>query len=64
MIESIKKNLELKQKLIVGIDGRCAAGKTTISEKIVKELGGSIIHTDDFFLPMELRTKERLAEIG
>ncbi len=64
MIESIKENLSIKKRLIVGIDGRCAAGKTTISEKIAKEFDGSIIHMDDFFLPKELRTKERLEEVG
>ena len=44
---------------IIAIDGRCAAGKTTLAARLAKELGGDVIHMDDFFLPLELRTEER-----
>lgn len=49
---------------VVAIDGRCASGKTTLSEQLAKVTGGSVIHMDDFFLPMELRKEERLREPG
>ena len=49
---------------IIAIDGRCAAGKTTLAARLVKELGGDVIHMDDFFLPPALRTPERRNEPG
>ena len=39
---------------IIAIDGRCAAGKTTLAARLAKELGGDVIHMDDFFLPPAL----------
>lgn len=37
-----------KEVRIIAIDGRCAAGKTTLAARLVKELGGDVIHMDDF----------------
>ena len=31
---------------IIAIDGRCAAGKTTLAARLAKELGGDVIHMD------------------
>ena len=50
--------------LIVAVDGRCAAGKTTLAMQIKDFLGGNIIHMDHFFLPPEIRTEARLSEPG
>lgn len=33
---------------IIAIDGRCAAGKTTLAARLAKELGGDVIMMDDF----------------
>ena len=49
---------------IIAIDGRSAAGKTTLASLIAEAAGGSIVHMDDFFLPMEMRTPERLSSPG
>lgn len=46
-------------KLII-IDGQSGAGKTTYANSI----SDNVIHMDDFFLPIELRTEERLSEAG
>lgn len=63
--ELISRLLNNKENAIaVGIDGRCASGKTKLSEKLKKEFNASVIHMDDFFLPRELRTKERLSSPG
>ena len=51
-------------KCIVAIDGRCASGKTTLAEQLAFVTGAGIVHMDDFFLPSELRTGERLREPG
>ncbi|MCL2576708.1 MAG: hypothetical protein FWE27_01470 [Defluviitaleaceae bacterium] len=49
---------------VIAIDGRAAAGKTTLASRLASELNASIIHMDDFFLPGGLRTAERLVEPG
>ena len=49
---------------IIAVDGRAAAGKTTIAKMLAPVIGGEVIHMDDFFLPEEMRTPERLAEAG
>ena len=46
------------------IDGPCASGKSTMAMKLAEILGASVIRVDDFFLPPQLRTEERLAEAG
>ncbi len=49
---------------VVAIDGRCAAGKTTLANKLAEVTGAGLIHMDDFFLPEELRTEARYKETG
>lgn len=50
--------------LVIGIDGMCASGKTTLSERLAACFNAAVIHMDDFFLPKELRTQERLNAPG
>lgn len=50
--------------VLIAIDGRCGAGKSTFAEKLAAETGAPVIHMDDFFLRPEQRTPERLAEPG
>ena len=50
--------------MIIGIDGRCAAGKTTLAATLAHKVGAQIVHMDDFFLRPEQRTDQRLAEPG
>lgn len=49
---------------VIVIDGFAASGKSTMAKQLAEILGGSIVRIDDFFLPTELRTEERLAETG
>lgn len=58
-----KQNL-LNRPLVIGIDGRCGSGKTTLSLKLKEILDCEIIHLDHFFLQTHQRTKERLNEVG
>ncbi len=46
------------------IDGPCASGKSTMAIQLAEILDGAVVRVDDFFLPMELRTEERLTEAG
>lgn len=50
--------------LIIALDGRAAAGKSTLAEALSRVLDCGVVHMDDFFLPAELRSPKRLAEAG
>ncbi len=50
--------------VIVAIDGRCGAGKSTLASALAERLDANLIHMDDFFLRPEQRTPERLAIPG
>ena len=49
---------------VIAIEGRCAAGKTTLAGQLAEKLGCSVIHMDHFFLRPEQRTKERMGKPG
>ncbi|MEG0107388.1 MAG: hypothetical protein RR705_00855 [Lachnospiraceae bacterium] len=49
---------------IIGIEGPCGAGKTTLSSKLSDLLDAPVIHMDHFFLPPDLRSESRLKEAG
>ena len=50
--------------IIVAVDGRCASGKSTFAARCAQLFDCNVFHMDDFFLPPELRTPERLAAPG
>ncbi len=50
--------------LVIALDGFCASGKTTLAEFFEIQYGARVIHTDDFYLPREMRSDERYAEPG
>ena len=50
--------------LIIAVDGGSASGKTTLAGVLEKIYGCAVFHMDDFFLRPEMRTGERLAEVG
>lgn len=56
--------LNKKPHVIIAIDGRCAAGKTTMAQELKKVLNCNVISADSFFLRPEQRTEERLKEAG
>lgn len=64
VIEKIKSINKDKAPLIIAIDGRCASGKTTLTDMLCSELDCNVIHTDDFYLQPFQRTRERYAEPG
>ena len=53
-----------KERVLVAIDGDCAAGKTTLAALLAQVYDCNIVHMDHFFLRPEQRTEERLAEVG
>lgn len=60
----IAERLSRRERLIVGIDGCCAAGKTTLADKLSQSFDCNVFHMDDFFLRPEQRTPERFDEVG
>jgi len=52
------------QTAVIAIDGQAASGKTTLAKQLSDILGAGVIHMDDFFLPPDLRTPDRLAQAG
>lgn len=49
---------------VIAIDGCSAAGKSTLAGQIAECYGIGVVHMDDFFLPFDMRTPERLGEPG
>lgn len=64
VFSEIEKLLSEKACVKIAIDGRCAAGKTTLAARIAEQFDANVFHMDDFFLPSEKRTRERLSEPG
>lgn len=56
--------LEEKRIVTVAIDGGSASGKTTLAGLLAEIYDCNVFHMDDFFLPQERKTPERLSEPG
>lgn len=64
ILHKIEELSSRKKFLIIGIDGRCAAGKTTLASLLQSSCECNVIRMDHFFLRPEQRTAERLQEPG
>lgn len=66
IVEYISEMLKINESssVLVGIDGMCASGKTTLGYYLQNEFDCNLFHMDDFFLQKRQRTQERLNEIG
>ena len=64
LIEQINKLFNNKKSIVIAIDGKSCAGKTTLANKLKEVYDANVIHTDDFYLPKNLRTVYRLKEVG
>lgn len=62
--QKIRRILIEKDWLIIGIDGRCGSGKSTIGSDLAKRFDGNCFHMDDFYLPLSMRTPERMSKPG
>jgi len=61
---NIDKLLKSKETILIAIDGKSGSGKSTLAEELNKKYDLNIFHMDDFFLPKDLRSEERLNETG
>lgn len=64
MLQSIEPLLESKDLVIIAIDGKSGSGKTMLANHLSKLKDSNVFHMDDFFLRPELKTEERMKEIG
>lgn len=56
--------LRERERVIIAIDGPCAAGKTTLAAALAERYDCNVFHMDDFFLRPEQRKPQRFAEPG
>ena len=57
LISHLEELLKEKPMSVIGIDGRCASGKTTLSNLLAGRFPARIFHMDDFYLPVEQRVE-------
>lgn len=62
--EEILKRRGEKRPFLVALEGGSASGKSTLGAALARELDATLVHMDDFFLPMELRTPQRFSQPG
>lgn len=64
VFEKIDTLLQTKRSISIAIDGNSGSGKSTLANILNDIYDCNIFHMDDFFLTLNLRTSERLAEVG
>lgn len=64
ILKDIEGSVTGESAHVIAIDGRAASGKTTLSGQLARILDAGVIHMDDFFLPLSLRTTERFQSPG
>ena len=64
MIRALDQLLAAGKRVIAAIDGMSGSGKSTMAAHLNKLFEGNLFHMDDFFLPFERKTPERLAQPG
>ena len=60
----IRRLLSERDTVLVAIDGKCTAGKTTLARMLENTFDCNVFHMDDFFLQNHQRTPERFAQAG
>jgi len=64
VIEKITQLLTIRPSVLVAIDGNSGTGKSTFAESLKEYFDCNLIKADDFFLPFDMRTPQRLQETG
>ncbi len=65
VLAETEKCLRNRKRILIALEGRCGAGKTTFAKALQERLEDAIVlHMDDFFLRPEQRTEERLRTPG
>ena len=61
---AVKDRMATGRPTVVRIEGRAASGKSSMAKELQAILDCGTVHMDDFFLPRDMRTEERLATPG
>lgn len=64
LLSAIDRHRHTHTQTLVALDGPCATGKTTLGGLLAQLYQCPLFHMDDFFLPPERKTPQRLAEPG
>lgn len=64
IFNKINELLKTKDFVVVTIDGCAASGKTTLANMLKEKYQCEVVRMDEFFLPLEKRTTERLNTPG
>lgn len=64
VIGEIERRLSEHGRALAAIDGPCGSGKTALARTLCALYDTQPIPMDDFFLPFEMRTEERLRQPG
>lgn len=65
VLEAVKVLENIAERpVLIGIDGMCATGKTTLGYYLKEQFDCNLFHMDDFFLRPEQRLPDRMAEVG
>lgn len=57
-------NTSTTDTYIIGIDGRCGSGKSTFAGTLASELDATVLHIDDFYLPVDSRNEHTFETSG
>jgi uridine kinase len=55
LVKEIERLMNVKNTVIVAVDGRCGAGKTTLASDLAQAFPCNVFHLDDFYLAMKER---------
>ena len=64
LVQTIERLKTQKTPVLVALEGGSASGKSTLGAQLAQALDATLVHMDDFFLPVELRTPQRFAQPG
>lgn len=64
VFEKVDKLLKGDKPCIIAVEGMCGSGKSYLAELLSNTYDCNVFHMDDYFLPLEMKTAERLAEPG
>ncbi len=64
LLDAIGAYRSSSKPFFVALDGRSAAGKSTLAAQLALQIHCLVLHMDDFYLPLADRTDARMAQPG
>lgn len=63
-MDELMNDLSKQSSFLLAIDGMSGSGKTALAQSLQEKWHAHVFHMDDFFLPLEMRTPQRLQQPG